>query len=134
MTEDSMKGVLQLALEPPAGDIPGGFVYFAAESQARDFQSRGEWVEAFKKQGVMALDPKGLTALLVALKMHHDAEKVHQAFQAGVQTTQALVGQADQMAAALGNMNAASLRSRIAMDGGVLTPMGREESKTEKGI
>jgi len=134
LTDESMKGVLRLVLEVPAGGIPGGFVYFAGEEQARTFQSRPEWVEAFKKHGVIALDPKGLTALLVALKMHHDAEKVIQVFETGVQTTQALVGQADQMAASLGKMNADSLRSRMVLEGGLPAQMGQEDTQTETKI
>ncbi len=134
LTDESMKGVLRLALELSTGEIPGGFVYFAAETQARDFQLRTEWVEAFKKQGVMVLDPKGLTALLIALRMHHDAQKVHQVFEAGVQTTQALVGQADQMAASLGKMNADSLHSRIVMEGGIPTSLGPEIRGPEGSI
>jgi uncharacterized protein YneF (UPF0154 family) len=136
VTEETMKGVMKLVLEVPVEGISNGFVYFAGEPQAREFQSHPEWAEAFKKQGVIALDPKGLTALLVALKMHQDAQKLIQVFEAGVQTTQALVGQADQMAAALGKMNADSLRSRMVMEGGIprsLDPEAGEPTVEREG-
>lgn len=76
---------------------------------------------------------KGLTALLIALKLYRDAEQTVGVFEAGVQSTQALVGQADRMAAELGRLNADSLRARVVLEGGILATPIVEKAESAVG-
>jgi hypothetical protein len=64
------------------------------------------------------VDIKGLTALLISLRLHHDVLHILGSFEEGVRSTQALVGQADRMASIMGKLNADTVRARIILDGG----------------
>jgi hypothetical protein len=77
------------------------------------------------------VDLKGLTALLVSLRLARDTDKLVTTFQDGIETTKALVGEADKMGAALSALSADTLKIQTALDGGVPTPLsGEKEGKS----
>ncbi len=124
LNDETIKAVYRKLLEGPIPENGTGcLAYFPKESQLKEFQAHGDWVSAFKEHRLIPLDLKGLTALLIALRLHHDVENTLRIFEAGVESTQALVGQADKMAEALGKISADSLKSRVVMEGGVPTPV-----------
>ncbi len=105
-----------------SNQVAGGFIYFAREDQFKQCRQKAEWMEALRSRRLMAVDFKDLTALLASLQLSKDSDRLIQTFQEGIQTTRALVGEADKMGAALAALSADTLRVRTVLDGG--TPSG----------
>lgn len=95
----------------------GGFLYFNNANHYREVLQNPQWMEGLKTQRLMAIDPRGLAAILLSLRLSRDAEKVVQVFQGGVDATRALVGQSDKMGEALSQLSADSLKLRTLTDG-----------------
>ncbi len=106
-------------------------VFFPEESQMKRCLASPEWSRAFQDQQTIPLDLKGLTALLISLRLHFDVINIMGTFEEGVRSTQALVGQADRMSAIMGKLNADTVRARILLDGGSSSPLA-EESKDSR--
>lgn len=121
LTDGEMKDWLS-RLSAHANPTIGGFLYFAGEGNYRSFEANKDWVDALRHHRLMALDFKGLTALLISLQVAHETDQLIRVFQAGVQSTVPLVGQSDQMGAALTSLSASALKAQILLDGGVPTP------------
>jgi len=105
----------------------GGFLYFEEPSHYKECLRNAAWMEGLKTQRLMAIDPQGLSAILLSLRLSRDAEKVLQVFQGGIDSTRALTGQSDRMGEALAQLSADSLKLRTIMEGAVptrLTPPG----------
>jgi hypothetical protein len=98
--------------------VAGGFIYFSDEGHFKSSQEKSEWVEAFRSRRLLAVDFKGLTALLMSLRLSKDVNRLVGVFQDGIQSTKALVGQSEKMGEALSALSADSLKVRTGMDGG----------------
>lgn len=97
--------------------VAGGFLYFKND---RDYQAclgNPEWMRGLKTHRLMIMDFKGLTALLISLRLSRDVEKVFLTFEAGVQSTMGLAGQSDKMNEALSRLGANSLKGRAILEG-----------------
>ncbi len=121
ITDAEMKGWLN-RLSTHANSTIGGFLYFAGEENYRTFEANKAWADALRNHRLMALDFKGLTALLISLKVSHETNQMLQVFQTGVQNTVPLVGQSDKMGAALTSLGASVLNAQSALEGGVPSP------------
>jgi hypothetical protein len=120
----------QLAAFGAVNQVAGGFIYFPSEELFKLCQENKAWMEALRNHRFMAVDFKGLTALLVSLRLTKDTDRLVRTFQIGVETTRALVGQADEMGEALSALSADTLRIRTVLDGGVPNLVSSEkESK-----
>jgi len=95
----------------------GGFLYFNDSGSYRELLQNPQWMEGLKTQRLIAIDPRGLAAILLSLRLSRDAEKVVQVFQAGVDSTRGLIGQSDKMGEALSQLSADSLKLRTLADG-----------------
>jgi len=120
-TETRMRTLLFEAdknLEAAGGTaVSGGFLYFANGVHYQECLGHPEWMEGLKARRWMAVDFKGLTALLLALRLARSTEKVLQVFQEGVQATQPLTGQSERMNQALSALGADSLQSQAVLEG-----------------
>ncbi len=131
-SDAEMKGwMAQLASFGTVNPVAGGFIYFPQESHFKLCQENKEWMEALRNRKFIAVDLKGLTAILVSLRLVKDSDRLVETFQTGVETTRELVGQADKMGAALSALSADTLRIQAALDGGIPAVVSSEkESKT----
>jgi hypothetical protein len=125
LTDDRMKAALarmNQALNRNPGT--GGFLYFPDPANYQTCLQNPAWVEGLKSLRLMVVDFKGLTALLVSLRLAKDTDRVLQAFQEGVDSTRALVGQSDKMNEALSRLSGDSLKSRTAIEGTIPDRLG----------
>ena len=97
--------------------VAGGFVYFKNEQDYQACLGNPEWMQGLKTHRLMIMDFKGLTALLISLRLSGDVEKVCRTFEAGVQSTLGLAGQSDKMNEALSRLGANALKSRTILEG-----------------
>ncbi len=107
--------------------VTGGFLYLREESQYQACLHKSEWMEGLKSQRLMAMDFKGFTALLLALRLAKDAERVQGAFEEGVEATRILLGQSEKMSAELSRLSSHSLKVRSIMEGGLPSEMTEKE-------
>ncbi|HVZ81349.1 MAG TPA: hypothetical protein VHE12_11235 [bacterium] len=119
-------GVLSRALD--GIQASAGFLFLPDAGHYRDCLANAEWMEGLKAHRLMAVDLKGLTALLAALRLSGDSERVLETFRKGIDSTKALEGQTDRMAAELSRLTSSALRARALMEGGVPMPEDRELS------
>jgi hypothetical protein len=122
---DMKKWLSQLSAQ--ANAVMGGFLYFSNQKQFQVCQENKDWVEALRSYKMMVLDFHCLTALLISLKLYKDTDRLIGVFQAGVQSTLPLVGQADKMGLALTSIGASALNVQTILDGGM------PEASNEKG-
>ncbi|HXL73221.1 MAG TPA: hypothetical protein VN963_06300 [bacterium] len=115
-------------LSTQANPVMGGFLYFADSRQFEVCQQNREWMEALRSYKIMSLDFQGLTALLVSFKIYQDTDRLIRTFQAGIESTVPLVGQADKMGLALTSLGASALNVQMILEGGAPGP-----SKTRSG-
>ncbi len=115
-------------LSAQANPVMGGFLYFGESGQFAACQENKEWVEALRSFQIMSLDFQGLTALLVSFKLYQDTDRLIKTFQAGIESTVPLVGQADKMGLALTSLGASALNVQMILEGGMPGP-----SKTGNG-
>ena len=99
--------------------VAGGFLYFKNESDYQACLGNSDWTQGLKSHKLLAMDFKGLTALLIALRLSRDVERVAQTFEEGVKSTLGLTGQSDRMNGALSQLGAHSLKSRAILEGAV---------------
>ena len=114
------EGPLDAALKAALSRVSraaSGFLYFQDPARYRECLGNPQWMEGIKVQRLMVLDPQGLSAILLSLKLSRDAENVVKVFQDGVDSTRALTGQSDRMGEALSRLSADSLKLRTLMDG-----------------
>ena len=97
--------------------VAGGFIYFGNDKDYQTCLANGEWMEGLKGHRLMVMDFKGLTALLISLRLSKDVDRVVRVFSQGVQTTVGLTGQSDKMSEALSALSANSLKTRTVMEG-----------------
>ena len=97
--------------------VAGGFIYFGNDRDYQTCLANGEWMEGLKAHRLMVMDFKGLTALLISLRLSKDVDLVVRVFNQGVQTTVGLTGQSDKMSEALSALSANSLKTRTVMEG-----------------
>lgn len=114
--EPHMKNLLSLVSQS-APLAEGGFLYFKREKNYLACLANPEWERGLKSRGLILMDLKGLTALLVSLRLAGDVEKVLQTFDEGVASTLGLTGQSEKMNEALSRLGAHSLKSRTALEG-----------------
>ena len=121
LTEAQMKALLpqvnQILSDAEGKGMAGGFLYFGNDRDYQACLANEDWMKGLKSRNVMVLDFKGLTAILVALRLSGDAGKVLRVFEKGVQSTNALLGQSDDMGAALSILSSNSLKTRTVLDG-----------------
>lgn len=118
-------------LSAQANPVMGGFLYFADSQKFEVCQRNKEWVEALRSYKIMSLDFQGLTALLVSFKLYQDTDRLIKTFQAGIESTVPLVGQADIMGLALTSLGASALKVQMILEGAVPSP-SKTGSKEEK--
>jgi len=118
-------------LSDQANPVMGGFLYFADSEKFEVCQRNKEWMEALRGYKILSLDFQGLTALLVSFKLYQDTDRLIKTFQAGIESTVPLVGQADKMGLALTSLGASALKVQMILDGAVPSPSrtGSEEEK-----
>ena len=97
--------------------VAGGFLYFKNDQDYQACLGNPDWMAGLKSHRLMAMDFKGLTALLISLRLSKDVEKVFQTFSDGVKSTVGLTGQSDKMSGALSRLGAHSLKSRTILEG-----------------
>ena len=121
LTEAQMKALLpqvnRILSDAEGKATAGGFLYFGNERDYQACLANEEWMRGLKSRNVMVLDFKGLTAILIALRLSRDAGNVIRVFEKGVQSTSSLLGQSDDMGAALSNLSSNSLKTRTVLDG-----------------
>lgn len=121
LSEAQMKTLLSQvsqSLNKPGPDlVSGGFLYFGNDQDYQACLANSEWMEGLKSRRLMVMDFKGLTALLISLRLVRDADKVLKTFEAGVQTTLGLEGQPEKMSEALGRLTANTLKTRTVLEG-----------------
>lgn len=105
-------------LSAQANSVMGGFLYFGESRRFIALQENKEWMEALRSYKIMNLDFQGLTALLVSFKLYQDTDRLIKTFQAGVDSTVSLVGQADKMGLALTSLGASALNVQMILEGG----------------
>ena len=121
LSDSEMKNWLHF-LTKHANATMGGFLYFAGDANYTTFQKNNDWAEALRKHKLMALDFKGLTALLLSLKVVHETDQLLKVFAAGVESTKPLVGHSDRMGLALAALGASALNAQSVLDGGMPHP------------
>lgn len=115
LTEASMKTILSQTGRLEAA--VGGFLYFGDEDRYKACLENQSWMEGLKAKRLMVMDFKGLTALLISLRISKDVERVAGIFEKGVQSTAGLTGQSERMNEALSALSAHSLKVRTVMEG-----------------
>jgi hypothetical protein len=120
-------------LSAQANPVMGGFLYFADSRQFDGCQQNKDWMEALRNYKVMSLDFQGLTVLLVSFKIYQDTDRLIKTFQAGIESTVSLVGQADKMGLALTSLGASALKVQMILEGGVPSP-SKTESEESKDL
>jgi hypothetical protein len=101
-----------------------GVLYFSQEKAYQDFLLNEMWVTGLKAQKLLAVDLKGLTAILVSLRFYQDSDKVIQVFEQGIKAAQALTGQSDKMNQALSRLNSHTVRILKSLDGNMPEDLG----------
>ncbi len=129
LSDGEMKSWLN-RLSVHANPVMGGFLYFVNGGQFKACQENKEWIDALRNYRIMILDFQGLTALLISLKIYKDTDRLIGTFQAGIQSTVPLVGQADKMGLALTSLGASALSAQTILDGGI--PGAAVEPEGEK--
>lgn len=124
LTESSMKNVLSQTGRLEAA--VGGFLYFGNEDRCRACLENQPWMEGLKAKRLMVMDFKGLTALLISLRISKDVERVAGIFEKGVQSTVGLTGQSERMNEALSALSAHSLKVRTVMEGNPPSDLRKE--------
>jgi len=121
LTEAGMKGLLltlSRALDTSSSTASAGaLLYFRDEKDFQACLANPEWMAGLKSRQWMAVDRKGLTALLVALRLSQDVDRVLQVFAQGIETARPLTGQSDRMNDALSTLSAHSLVIRTMLEG-----------------
>jgi hypothetical protein len=122
LAEDDMKSALGL-LSRALSQNPstGGFLYLGEEGQYQACLQKPEWMEGLKSQRLTPMDYRGLTALLLSLRLAKDAEKVLEVFGQGVEATRILLGQSEKMGAELSRLSSHSLKIQAIIEGGAPT-------------
>lgn len=116
-------------LSDHANPVMGGFLYFGDSGKFEACQRNKEWMEALRSYKIMSLDFQGLTALLVSFKLFQDTDRLIKTFQAGIDSTVPLVGQADKMGLALTSLGASALKVQMILEGAVPSPSKRESEE-----
>ena len=121
LTEAQMKALLPqvngILSDAEGKAMAGGFLYFGSDRDYQACLANEDWMRGLKSRNVMVMDYRGLTAVLVSLRLVRDAAKVVQVFEKGVQSTTALLGQSDSMGAALSTLSGNSLKTRTVLEG-----------------
>lgn len=130
LSDTGMKKWLGL-LSAKANPVMGGFLYFADGPQFAACQENKEWMETLRSYKIMSLDFQGLTALLVSFKLYQDTDRLIKTFQAGIESTIPLVGQADKMGLALTSLGASALNVQMILEGGMPGPSKTESEESE---
>ena len=129
LTETQMRALLpqvsRILAEGTGNHVGGGFLYFANDRDYQDCSANEAWMTGLKSQNLMVLDLKGLVTLLISLRLSKDVAKVIEAFDRGVESTAAIAGQTDHMAAALTALSADSLKAQTVMGETPGEPKGR---------
>jgi hypothetical protein len=105
----------------------GGFLFLPESAHYMACLQNKEWMEGLKAHRLMATDLKGLTALLVSLRLAKDSEKVVKTFTKGVESTKALAGQTDLMSAELSKLTAHTLKAKTLLEGALPTSFSKTE-------
>lgn len=118
--EAEMKGALvPLSRAMEKVQATGGFLYFPDPTHYAACLANASWMEGLKGHRLMAMDLKGLSALLLSLRLSRDSEKVVTTFQGGVDSTKGLLGRSDEMAGDLSRLSANTLKVRTILEGSV---------------
>ena len=129
LSEAQMRALLpqvsRILTEGKGNPVGGGFLYFANDRDHQDCTANESWMTGLKNQNLMVLDLKGLTTLLISLKLSKDVERVVDVFDRGVESTAAIAGQTDRMAEALTALSADSLKAQTVMGESPGEPKGR---------
>ena len=124
---DMKKALSLLSAALNQNPATGGFLYLGDDRRYQACLQKPDWMEGLKSQRLMAVDFRGLTALLLSLRMSRDSEKVCGAFEQGVEATRLLLGQSEKMSAELSRLSSHSLKIRSIMEGGVPSDLAEKE-------